>query len=223
MSDEEKKKIVERLGGRAGDLCLLVTGPWAAALSVLGVLRLEMAKRMEMKPPRPWDFLWVTEFPLLEYNEEEKRPAAMHHPFTSPMAEDVPLLDSEPLRARARSYDLVLNGTEIAGGSIRIHSGELQQKMFALLGIGAEEAKSKFGFLLDAFKYGAPPHGGIAFGFDRMIMLLTGRQSIRDVIAFPKTASALSLMDDSPSTVDPRQLEELHLRITRSEKGDSRA
>jgi aspartyl-tRNA synthetase len=149
---------------------------------------------------------------MFEYDAAEKRHVAVHHPFTSAKPEDLPLLDTEPLRARARAYDLVLNGNEIAGGSIRIHDSALQSKVFGLLGIDAAEAKKKFGFMLEAFRYGAPPHGGIAFGLDRICMLLTGDKSIRDVIAFPKTTSAMSLMDDSPSEVDPRQLKELHIR-----------
>jgi aspartyl-tRNA synthetase len=157
--------------------------------------------------------LWVTDFPMFDYDDAEKRYVAMHHPFTSPRPEDAGYLDTEPLKARARAYDLVLNGNEIAGGSIRIHDRSMQSKVFALLGIDEEQAKRKFGFMLDAFRYGAPPHGGIAFGFDRICMLLTGEKSIREVIAFPKTASATSLMDDSPSEVDPRQLKQLHIRI----------
>jgi aspartyl-tRNA synthetase len=151
---------------------------------------------------------------MFEFDEEEKRYVAVHHPFTSPRAEDVPLLATDPAAARARAYDLVLNGSEIAGGSIRIHDRELQSTVFGLLGIAPEEAKRKFGFMLDAFRYGAPPHGGIAFGFDRICMILNGESSIRDVIAFPKTASAMSLMDDSPSEVDDKQLSELHLKVT---------
>jgi aspartyl-tRNA synthetase len=212
VSPEEVKLLASRIGAKAGDLGLLISGPWQKALSILGSLRLEMANRLNLIPEGKWNFLWVTDFPLLEYSEEEKRFVAVHHPFTSPKPEDVALLDTDPLKARARAYDLVLNGNEIAGGSIRIYSSELQSKMFGLLGIGPEEARAKFGFMLDAFKYGAPPHGGIAYGVDRMVMLMTGMKSIRDVMAFPKTSSGLSLMDDSPSTVDERQLKELHIR-----------
>jgi aspartyl-tRNA synthetase len=212
VSTEEVKALAQRLNAKAGDLCLLISGPWQKAYTILGTLRLEMAERLNLIPPDKWNFLWVVDFPLLEYSAEEKRFTAVHHPFTSPKLEDVSLLDSDPGKARARAYDLVLNGNEIAGGSIRIYNSELQSKMFALLGIGPEDARQKFGFMLDAFKYGAPPHGGIAYGFDRIIMLLTGQRSIRDVIAFPKTSSGLSLMDDSPSTVDKKQLDELHIR-----------
>jgi aspartyl-tRNA synthetase len=154
----------------------------------------------------------VTEFPLLEYSEEDKRYVAVHHPFTAPHVDDIEKLDTDTGNVRARAYDLVMNGTEIAGGSIRIFDQTLQKKMFALMGIGEEEATTKFGFLLSAFRYGAPPHGGIAFGFDRLIMLLTGMKSIREVIAFPKTASAMSLMDEAPGEVDEKQLRELHIR-----------
>ncbi|HEY5614602.1 MAG TPA: aspartate--tRNA ligase [Bacteroidota bacterium] len=213
VSQDEIQAMAQALNAKQGDLCLLVSGAWQKAYTILGALRLEIADRLKLIPEGKWNFLWVTDFPLLEYSEEEKRFVAVHHPFTSPKLEDVALLDSDPGKARARAYDLVLNGNEVAGGSIRIYDSALQSKMFGLLGIGLEEAKSKFGFMLDAFKYGAPPHGGIAYGFDRMIMLMTGQLSIRDVIAFPKTSSGISLMDDSPSTVDQRQLDELHIRL----------
>jgi aspartyl-tRNA synthetase len=213
LSPDENKRIAEALGANEGDLALIVSGTWQKALGILGNLRLEMANRLNLVNKESWNFLWVVDFPLLEFNEEEKRPQSVHHPFTSPKDEDVGLLNTEPLKARARAYDLVLNGTEIAGGSIRIHDPELQSKIFTILGIGPEDAKKKFGFLLDAFKYGAPPHGGIAYGFDRIVMLMAGEDSIRDVIAFPKTSSAMSLMDDSPSEVSKKQLDELHIRI----------
>ena len=174
---------------------------------------MEMGRRLQLIDEQAFSLLWVTEFPLVEYDEEEKRYVAVHHPFTAPHPEDVSMLESEPGRARARAYDLVMNGTEIAGGSIRIHDNTLQRQLFTLLGISEEEAAMKFGYLLNAFKFGAPPHGGIAFGFDRLVMLLTGMKSIRDVIAFPKTASAFSLMDEAPNDVDERQLRELHIRI----------
>lgn len=213
ISEQESTEIAKKLEAKPGDLVLLISGPWQKALTILGTLRLEMAQRLNLIPENTWNFLWVTDFPLLEFSEEEKRFVAVHHPFTAPKPEDVQFLESDPGKARARAYDLVLNGNEIAGGSIRIHTQEIQSKMFHLMGIGAEEAKLKFGFLLDAFKYGAPPHGGIAFGLDRLIMLMTGSKSIRDVIAFPKTASGVSLMDDAPSAVEAKQLEELHIKI----------
>jgi len=213
LGKELVEKISSEMGARAGDLVLLVSDGWKKAYTILGTLRLEMARRLNLIDENKYNLLWVTEFPLFEYSEEEKRYVAMHHPFTSPHPDDLGVVDSEPGRARARAYDLVLNGNELAGGSIRIHDSALQQHVFKLLGIGEEEAFRKFGFLLNAFKYGAPPHGGIAFGFDRLIMLMTGMKSIRDVIAFPKTASAISLMDEAPSDVDPRQLKELHIRV----------
>ena len=213
MTQDESNAIAKKFEAKSGDLILLISGTWQKALTILGTLRLEMAQRLNLIPEGKWNFLWVTDFPLLEYSAEEKRFVAVHHPFTAPKPEDVPLLESDPSKARARAYDLVLNGNEIAGGSIRIHTQELQSKMFSLMGIEQEEAKLKFGFLLDAFKYGAPPHGGIAFGLDRIIMLMTGSKSIRDVIAFPKTSSGMSLMDEAPSVVDQKQLDELHIKI----------
>jgi aspartyl-tRNA synthetase len=205
--------IRDTLRAKAGDLILLISDAWLKAYTLLGELRVEMARRLNLIDPGQFKMAWVCDFPMFEYDEAEKRHIAVHHPFTSPRTEDLPLLDTDPLRARARAYDLVLNGNEIAGGSIRIHDRRLQSKVFGLLGIGEEQAKKKFGFMLEAFRYGAPPHGGIAFGFDRICMLLTGGKSIRDVIAFPKTTSAMSLMDDSPSEVDQQQLKELHIRI----------
>jgi aspartyl-tRNA synthetase len=213
ITEDESNAIAKKFEAKTGDIILLISGAWQKALAILGTLRLEMAQRLNIIPERKWNFLWVTDFPLLEFSEEEKRFVAVHHPFTAPKPEDVPLLETDPGKARARAYDLVLNGNEIAGGSIRIHTQEVQSKMFSLMGIGTEEAQRKFGFLLDAFKYGAPPHGGIAFGFDRIIMLMTGSKSIREVIAFPKTASGMSLMDEAPSTVDEKQLDELHIKI----------
>ncbi len=207
--------VARAMKAQAGDLFFLISDVWHRTYTFLGNLRLEMADRLNLLSNGKDDFkfLWVTDFPLLEFNEEEKRYVAVHHPFTSPRYDDEQLLDTEPGKARARAYDLVLNGNEIAGGSIRIYDRGLQSKMFSLLGISEEEAYRKFGFLLDAFKYGAPPHGGIAFGFDRIAMILAGQKSIRDVIAFPKTSSGTSLMDECPSEVDPKQLIELHIRI----------
>ncbi len=214
MSYEEKNNLIKTMNAKAGDLLLILTGNKLKTLNTMGMLRLEMAKRMNLisEDAKP-ALLWVTEFPLFEWDEETKRYYAMHHPFTSPRIEDIPLMDSDPGKVKARAYDLVLNGNEIAGGSIRIHNAELQASMFKVLGINEEEAKEKFGFLMNAFKYGAPPHGGIAFGFDRLAMLFAGKSSIRDVIAFPKTSSGISLMDDSPSQVDEIQLNDLHIRV----------
>ncbi len=214
LSDEEKKNLISDMKAKDGDLILIISGPRIKALTIMGHLRLEMAKRLDfIKPDTEPALLWTTDFPLFEWDEETQRYYAMHHPFTSPLADDIQYMESDPGRVRARAYDLVLNGTEIAGGSIRIHNADLQSKMFRALGITEQEAEQKFGFLLNAFKYGAPPHGGIAFGFDRMVMIFAGESSIRDVIAFPKTASAVSMMDDSPSAVNDEQLKELHIKL----------
>ncbi|MDA3860602.1 MAG: aspartate--tRNA ligase [Melioribacteraceae bacterium] len=214
MSDEEKQGIIDTLGAKPGDLLFIISGSKTQSLSIMGSLRLEMAKRLDLiKPDAKPALLWVTNFPLLEWDEDTKRFYAMHHPFTSPNLNEVDKLDTNPGDVNARAYDLVLNGNEIAGGSIRIHSADLQSKMFDALGISKEEADTKFGFLMNAFKYGAPPHGGIAFGFDRLAMLFANENSIREVIAFPKTSSAASLMDHSPSDVDEAQLKELFIKI----------
>jgi len=214
FSEEEQKNLISAMGAKAGDLILILSGARLKTLSLMGHLRLEMARRLmlirENSEPK---LLWVTDFPLFEWDEETKRFYAMHHPFTSPRVEDIEYMESDPARVKARAYDLVLNGSEIAGGSIRIHNSELQKKMFNALGISEEEAEMKFGFLINAFKFGAPPHGGIAFGFDRLAMIFAGEESIREVIAFPKTASGVSLMDDCPSNVADDQLKELHVRI----------
>jgi aspartyl-tRNA synthetase len=192
-----------------GDLGLVVADRRKSAADALAAVRLAVAKDRGLIDESKFAFCWVTDFPLLEWDEGEKRWFAMHHPFTSPREADIALLDSDPGRVRARAYDVVLNGTELGGGSIRIHRADVQSRMFRLLGIADEEAKSRFGFLLDAFRFGAPPHGGIAFGLDRICMLAAGAPSIRDVIAFPKTTSGMCLMTESPSVVDDRQLEEL--------------
>jgi len=214
FSDEEKQNLIKSLNAKQGDLIFILSGPKLKTLNTMGALRLEMAKRLNLiKEDSAPKLLWVTDFPLFEWDEETGRFYAMHHPFTSPRVADIPLMSSDPGKVKARAYDLVLNGSEIAGGSIRIHNSDLQSQMFQALGISDEEAQYKFGFLMKAFKYGAPPHGGIAFGFDRMAMIFAGEHSIRDVIAFPKTASAISLMDDSPSMVDENQLKELHIKI----------
>ncbi len=214
FSEPEQKHLIDKMNAQTGDLILIQAGEWKKALAIMGALRLEMARRMDLiKENSEPKILWITDFPLFEYSEEEKRLVAVHHPFTSPKDEDVDLMLTEPLKVKAKAYDLVLNGNEIAGGSIRINTQEIQSRMFEALGISKEEAEEKFGFLLNAFKYGAPPHGGIAFGFDRMVMLFAGEKSIRDVIAFPKTSNGISLMDNSPSPVKPEQLKELHIRI----------
>ena len=214
LSDQEKQNLKSTLNAEIGDLLLIISGAKLKALTIMGNLRLEMANRMQLvnsdSAPR---LLWVTDFPLLEWDDETQRYYAMHHPFTSPRVEDEELLTSDPGKVKARAYDLVLNGNEIAGGSIRIHDSKMQSQMFKALGINDEEAEEKFGFLMNAFKYGAPPHGGIAFGFDRLAMLFAGKNSIREVIAFPKTTSGSSLMDESPSIVSETQLKELHLKI----------
>ncbi len=214
VGKERLQAIAADMKASPGDLVLLISDSWQKTCTILGTLRLEMARRLNLIDESKFSLLWVTDFPMFEYDAQEKRYVAMHHPFTSPNPDDLPLLEKDPGTVRARAYDLVLNGNEIAGGSIRIHDRALQTKVFGLLGIGEAEAKKKFGFLLDAFRYGAPPHGGIAFGLDRICMLFSGEKSIRDVIAFPKTTSAMSLMDDSPSEVDPQQLKELHITIT---------
>jgi len=214
LTDEEKQGIIDSLNAEVGDLVFIISGPKSKALIQMGGLRLEMAKRLDLiKENAEPNLVWVTKFPLLEWDEETQRFYAMHHPFTSPEVDDIEMLESDPSKAHARAYDLVLNGNEIAGGSIRIHNSELQAKMFKALGISEQEAEDKFGFLMDAFKYGAPPHGGIAFGLDRMVMLFTNENSIRDVIAFPKTTSGHSLMDQSPSTVSEEQLRDLHIKL----------
>ncbi len=214
LTENEKNEIIKLLNAKPGDLIFILAGPNIKTLGLMGALRLEMARRLNLiKEDALPSLLWVTDFPLLEWDEETRRYYAMHHPFTSPRIEDIELMKDNPGKVRARAYDLVLNGNEIAGGSIRIHNSELQSLMFETLGISKEEADHKFGFLMNAFKFGAPPHGGIAFGLDRLVMLFAGKSSIREVIAFPKTASGISLMDDSPTTVDDTQLKELHIRI----------
>ncbi len=211
------QKLKEKMNSNDGDLIILVSDEPQKVYSILGNMRIELGKRLNLIDEDEFKLAWIVDFPLLEWDEEENRWVSVHHPFTSPKLEDIPLLDTDPGKVRARAYDLVLNGNEIAGGSIRIHDAQLQEKIFRLLGISEVEAKKKFGFLLEAFKYGPPPHGGIAFGFDRLVMIFTGMRSIRDVIAFPKTSSAISLMDEAPSEVDPKQLEELHIQIKRED------
>lgn len=215
MTEEEMKGLLERVQAEPGDLVCFVADKNSVVFDALGQLRLEVARKLDILDPEDYRFLWVTEFPLFEYDEEEGRFAAKHHPFTCPMDEDIALLDTEPGKVRAKAYDIVLNGVELGGGSIRIHMQELQAKMLEMLGFTPEDANRKFGFLLDAFKYGTPPHGGMAFGLDRMIMLMAKTSSIRDVIAFPKVQNASSPMDNAPDIVDGKQLEELHIDITK--------
>ncbi|PCF43188.1 aspartate--tRNA ligase [Staphylococcus delphini] len=207
------EKLQALTGAKAGDLVLFVADSKDVVAQSLGALRNKLGKERGLIDPEQYNFLWVTDWPLLEYDEEARRYVAAHHPFTSPKVEDIDLLETAPEQAQAQAYDLVLNGFELGGGSIRIHDGALQQRMFKALGFSDEAAQEQFGFLLDAFKYGAPPHGGIALGLDRFVMILSGRTNLRDTIAFPKTASATDLMTDAPSPVSERQLDELSLRI----------
>ena len=207
------RPALQRAGATADDLLLMAGGPAENTSKLLGQLRLAIAKKENLLNPEAFEFVWVTDFPLLEYHEDDGRWYSMHHPFTSPMDEDIDTLESDPGAVRAKAYDLVLNGSEIGGGSVRIHDATLQSRMFRQLGISDEEARERFGFFLDALEYGTPPHGGIALGLDRMVAILCGESSIREVIAFPKTANALDLMAGAPSTVDAKQLRELHLKI----------
>ena len=204
----------EKFGEKAGDLMLVLSGPADKTRKALNELRLEMGNQLGLRDPKVFKPLWVVDFPLLEWDDETRRFYAMHHPFTSPKPEDVALLDSEPGKVRANAYDLVINGVEIGGGSIRIHNRELQKKMFQILGFTDEQAQDQFGFLMNAFEYGAPPHGGLAFGFDRLVALFAGQDSIRDFIAFPKNNSGRDVMIDSPSLIADEQLKELSLKIT---------
>ncbi len=213
FSEKEITSLQEQMEAEAGDMLLFVADQPAVVAKVLGELRLRIAKELDHIDTNKYCFTWVTDFPLFTYDEEEGRYFAEHHPFTMPKEEDIPFLESDPERVRAQDYDLVLNGYEIAGGSQRIHRREIQEKMFQALGFTKEEAEAQFGFLLEAFEYGAPPHGGIAFGFDRLVMLLAGRSNLRECIAFPKTTSANCLMTGAPSMVNPEQLEELKILV----------
>ena len=213
MTEDELKALVSAMQGEPGDLLLFAADKNKIVWNVLGALRLELAKELDLLDPNQYNFLWVTEFPLLEWSDEENRFMAMHHPFTMPMEEDWDKIDSDPGSVRAKAYDIVLNGTELGGGSVRIHQDDIQEKMFEVLGFTKERAHEQFGFLLDAFKYGVPPHAGLAYGLDRLVMHMVHADSIRDVIAFPKVKDASCLMTQAPGIVDKKQLEELGLEV----------
>ncbi len=218
MTEEEMSALIAAMDGENGDLLLFAADKNKVVWDVLGALRLELARQMELLDKNEYKFLWVTEFPLLEWSEEQNRYTAMHHPFTMPMEEDLEYIDSDPGRVRAKAYDIVLNGNEIGGGSVRIFNPDIQNKMFEVLGFTPEQANEQFGFLLTAFKYGVPPHAGLAYGLDRLVMLMAKEDSIRDVIAFPKVKDASDLMTEAPTAVDPKQLKELGLAVEREEE-----
>ena len=222
MTEEQSKDLIRAMSGEAGDLLLFAADQNKVVWDVLGALRVELAKQLELLDKNEYKFLWITEFPLLEWSEEQNRYTAMHHPFTMPMEEDLQYIDSDPGRVRAKAYDITLNGNEVGGGSIRIFQNDIQEKMFEVLGFTKEQAYSQFGFLLDAFQYGVPPHAGLAYGLDRLVMLMAKEDSIRDVIAFPKIKDASCLMTDAPSVVDEKQLHELGLGLD-AEEGTSEA
>lgn len=211
--DKELDAIIESLEAEVGDIILIVADEDSTVLAALGALRLHLAREFNLIDESHDEILWITDFPQFEYSQEENRYVAMHHPFTHPLEEDIPKLEENPSEVRAKAYDLVINGDEVGGGSIRINNSDLQEKMFKALGFSKEDAEEKFGFLLDAFKYGAPPHGGIAYGLDRLTMIFTGADNIRDVIAFPKTQSATCLMTGAPVEVSDKQLDELNIEV----------
>lgn len=213
MTEEQMSALVKAMNGKNGDLLLFAADRNKVVWDVLGNLRLEIARNLGILDKNQYNFLWVTEFPLLEWSDEENRYVAMHHPFTMPMEEDIPLLDTDPGKVRAKAYDIILNGTELGGGSVRIHQDDIQEKMFEIIGLSKETAQERFGFLLNAFKYGVPPHAGLAFGLDRMVMLMTQADSIREVIAFPKVKDASCLMTNAPDYVDDIQLKELGIAV----------
>ena len=221
MKEEEMDALIKAMDGKAGDLLLFAADKNKLVYDVLGALRLEIAEQLGLLDKNVYKFVWITEFPLLEWNEDMGRFQAMHHPFTMPMEEDLQYIDTDPGKVRAKAYDIVLNGTEIGGGSVRIHQNDIQEKMFTALGFKMEDAYEQFGFLLNAFKYGVPPHAGLAYGLDRLVMLMAKEDSIRDVIAFPKVKDASCLMSDAPNVVDPKQLEELSIEISKLEEEDT--
>ena len=218
MTEEELSNLVQAMEGKPGDLLLFAADKNKIVWNVLGALRLELAKELDLLDPNQYNFLWVTEFPLLEWSDEENRFMAMHHPFTMPMEEDWNKIDSDPGSVRAKAYDIVLNGTELGGGSVRIHQDDIQEKMFEVLGFTKERAHEQFGFLLDAFQYGVQPHAGLAYGLDRLVMHMVHADSIRDVIAFPKVKDASDLMTNAPDVVDEKQLEELGIEVAPQEE-----
>lgn len=218
MTEEEMNNLIATMGGEPGDLLLFAADKNKVVWDSLGALRLELAKQMDIIPEGKWNFLWITEFPQFEWSDEQGRFLAMHHPFTMPMEEDIQYLISDPGRVRAKAYDIVLNGTELGGGSVRIHQADVQAKMFEALGFTPEQANEKFGFLLTAFKYGVPPHAGLAYGLDRLVMHMAGEDNIREVIAFPKVKDASCLMTDAPNVVDDVQLQELQIKLDLKEK-----